>query len=79
MLAADVKKIEPAKYVAAATVGDSEVARLSGTPTAKHAEPIANSHPIQRVARSDGVGTGVIVDSLGACPSGARLGYRGVT
>jgi hypothetical protein len=61
MLAALVKKIDPTKNTAAASVGASEVVRLIGTPTAKHAEPIANSHPIHRVARSDGVGTAQIV------------------
>ena len=51
MVAAVVKKIEPTKYVAAATVGSSDVAELIGTPTAKHADPIAKSHPIQLSGR----------------------------
>jgi hypothetical protein len=55
---AEVKKIEPTKKIDAPTIGDQEVLRLMGTPTAKQVEPTTKSHAIQAVARSDGVGTG---------------------
>jgi hypothetical protein len=61
MVAAHVKKIDPTKKTTAAAVGDREVSRLMGTPAAKQADPTAKSHPIQRMARSDGEGTAQIV------------------
>ncbi len=76
MVAAVVKKIEPTKYVAAATVGSSDVAKLIGTPTAKHADPIAKSHPIQDVARKEGVRTAAIVGSPTRGSSDCHPGYR---
>jgi hypothetical protein len=47
-----VKKIEPTKKTTPATSGDSDDDRLSGTPTAKHADPMTKSHAIQAVARN---------------------------
>ena len=76
MVAAVVKKIEPTKYVAAATVGSSDVAKLIGTPTAKQADPTAKSHPIQDVARREGVRTAAIVGSPTRGSSDSHPGYR---
>lgn len=57
MLDAEVKKIDPTKKMSAPTTGDQWLLRLKTTPTAKQTEPRTKSHPIQAVARSDGVGT----------------------
>ena len=50
-----MKKIDPMKKVVAGTTGLDESQRLNGTPTTKHAEPMTNSHAIQRTEFALGV------------------------
>ena len=66
-LDADVKKIEPTKKTAAATVGARDCTWLRGTPAAKQADPTTKSQPIQAIGRNDRSDTvsAELVDEIG--------------